>query len=63
MLIKRIFTNSFFNILILIFTFVWSVDQDIYGRVRQEEGEKGFCNMLCQGQYLDAETELVCNFI
>lgn len=63
MLIKRIFTNSFFNILILIFTFVWSVDPDIYGKVSQEEGEKDFCNMLYQGKYLDAETELACNFI
>ena len=41
---------------------VWERTLDIYGRVRKEEGEKGFCNMLYQGQYLDTETELVYNY-
>ncbi|QOW61794.1 RHS repeat domain-containing protein [Treponema pedis] len=41
---------------------VWERELDIYGRVRKEEGEKGFCNMLYQGQYLDTETELVYNY-
>ena len=41
---------------------VWERTLDIYERVRKEEGEKGFCNMLYQGQYLDTETELVYNY-
>ncbi|WP_338113925.1 RHS repeat domain-containing protein [Treponema pedis] len=41
---------------------IWERELDIYGRIRKEEGEKGFCNMLYQGQYLDTETELVYNY-
>ncbi|GIZ16447.1 RHS repeat domain-containing protein [Capnocytophaga catalasegens] len=41
---------------------IWERELDIYGRVRKEKGEKGFCNMLYQGQYLDIETELVYNY-
>ncbi|MDO4727356.1 MAG: RHS repeat-associated core domain-containing protein [Porphyromonadaceae bacterium] len=41
---------------------IWERELDIYGRIRKEEGEKGFCNMLYQGQYLDIETELVYNY-
>ncbi len=41
---------------------VWERALNIYGRVRKEEGEKGFCCFLFQGQYLDTETELVYNY-
>ncbi len=41
---------------------VWERTLDIYGRVRKEKGEKGFCCFLFQGQYLDTETELVYNY-
>ncbi|UTC66584.1 RHS repeat-associated core domain-containing protein [Treponema sp. OMZ 791] len=34
---------------------------DIYGRVRKEKGEKGFCNFRYQGQYFDNETDLCYN--
>ncbi|WP_253691963.1 MULTISPECIES: RHS repeat domain-containing protein [unclassified Treponema] len=40
---------------------IWERELDIYGRVRKEKGEKGFCNFLYQGQYLDIETELAYN--
>ncbi len=34
---------------------------DIYGRVRQEEGETNFVPFLFQGQYYDVETKLAYN--
>ena len=40
---------------------VWQRALDIYGRVRQEEGETTFIPFLYQGQYYDHETKLVYN--
>ena len=40
---------------------VWQRELDIYGRVRQEEGETNFVPFLYQGQYYDVETKLAYN--
>lgn len=40
---------------------VWQRELDIYGRVRQEEGETNSVPFLFQGQYHDHETELAYN--
>ena len=40
---------------------VWQRELDIYGRVRQEEGETNFVPFLFQGQYYDVETKLAYN--
>ncbi|QSI04682.1 RHS repeat-associated core domain-containing protein [Treponema pedis] len=40
---------------------VWERELDIYGRIRKEKGEKGFCCFLYQGQYFDSETDLCYN--
>lgn len=40
---------------------VWKREQDIYGRVRIEQGKVGLVPFLYQGQYLDTETGLAYN--
>lgn len=40
---------------------VWQRALDIYGRVRQQEGETNFVPFLFQGQYYDHETGLAYN--
>ncbi|UTC66586.1 MULTISPECIES: RHS repeat-associated core domain-containing protein [unclassified Treponema] len=40
---------------------IWERELDIYGRIRKEKGEKGFCNFRYQGQYFDSEVDLCYN--
>lgn len=40
---------------------VWKREQDIYGRVRIEQGKVGLVPFLYQGQYLDGETGMAYN--
>ncbi|KGN81817.1 hypothetical protein HW49_03780 [Porphyromonadaceae bacterium COT-184 OH4590] len=40
---------------------IWERELDIYGRVRKEKGEKGFCPFRYQGQYFDSEVDLCYN--
>ncbi|HTF82798.1 MAG TPA: RHS repeat-associated core domain-containing protein, partial [Cytophagales bacterium] len=42
-------------------TLVWERELDCYGKERKLKGEKGFCNYLYQGQYVDQETGLAYN--
>ncbi|HTF81298.1 MAG TPA: RHS repeat-associated core domain-containing protein [Cytophagales bacterium] len=40
---------------------VWEREIDCYGTQRKLKGDKGFCNYLYQGQYIDQETGLAYN--